>query len=76
MAELRRAVELAEGTAFIQPVLARSLALAGREDEARSALAEAGSVSPYQAAAVHVALASPEPRSSSSRRRPSAATRG
>ena len=56
IAELRRAVELAEGTGFVRPVLARSLALAGREDEARAAVAEARGASPYQTAAVHVAL--------------------
>jgi DNA-binding winged helix-turn-helix (wHTH) protein/tetratricopeptide (TPR) repeat protein len=56
VAELRRAQELAEGSGFVQPVLARTLALAGREDEARSALAGAGSVSPYHAAGVRLAL--------------------
>ena len=51
----RRALELAEGTVFMKPVLARSLALAGRADEARSLLGSAGT-SPYQAATVHLAL--------------------
>ena len=51
----RRALELAEGTAFMKPVLARSLALAGRADEARSLLGTA-EPSPYQAATVHLAL--------------------
>ena len=35
----RVALDLAEGTAFMRPVLARSLALAGRVDEARAILA-------------------------------------
>jgi TolB-like protein/Flp pilus assembly protein TadD len=50
--------ELSEGTGFMDPVLARSLALAGRGDEARERLAagEASGASPYQAAAVHLAL--------------------
>jgi DNA-binding winged helix-turn-helix (wHTH) protein/tetratricopeptide (TPR) repeat protein len=56
--EHRLALELAEGTAFMKPVLARSLALAGRVDEARALLAPAGpaEASPYQAATVHLAL--------------------
>jgi len=56
--EHRRALELAEGTGFLRPVLARSLALAGREEEARTALASSGpsETSPYQAATVHLAL--------------------
>jgi TolB-like protein/Flp pilus assembly protein TadD len=37
--EYRRAVDLAEGTGFLKAVLARGLALAGREDEARALLA-------------------------------------
>jgi DNA-binding winged helix-turn-helix (wHTH) protein/Flp pilus assembly protein TadD len=50
--------ELAEGTVFMEPVLARSLALAGRPGEARSLLAggAAGEASPYQVATVHLAL--------------------
>ena len=58
VAEHRRALDLAEGTAFMKPVLARSLALAGRADEARALLARRGSAdaSPYQAATVHLAL--------------------
>jgi DNA-binding winged helix-turn-helix (wHTH) protein/tetratricopeptide (TPR) repeat protein len=56
--EHRRALDLAEGTAFMRPVLARSLALAGRVDEARALLAPEGSAeaSTYQAATVHLAL--------------------
>jgi DNA-binding winged helix-turn-helix (wHTH) protein/Flp pilus assembly protein TadD len=58
VAEHRRARELAEGTGFMEPVLARSLALAGRVDEARAGLAagEGSGASPYQAATVHLAL--------------------
>ena len=58
MEEHRRALDLAEGTAFLKPVLARSLALAGRADEARSLLGPEGpgATSPYQAATVHLAL--------------------
>jgi hypothetical protein len=56
--EHRLARDLAEGTGFMEPVLARSLALAGRVDEARSLLGGGGSAeaSPYQAATVHLAL--------------------
>ncbi|MFI5005996.1 MAG: winged helix-turn-helix domain-containing protein [Solirubrobacterales bacterium] len=57
---LRRAVELAEGSAFMKPVLAWTLARAGRVAESRGVLAEleeGGSyVSPYQRATVLVAL--------------------
>ena len=56
VAELRQALAVAEGTGFVRPLLARSLALAGRAGEARAAVAEAGVASPYQTAAVHVAL--------------------
>ena len=42
VAEHRRALELAEGTGFMAPVLARSLALAGRGEEARSLVASGG----------------------------------
>jgi Flp pilus assembly protein TadD len=57
-AEHQRALDLAEGTAFMKPVLARSLALAGRLGEARALLAsgEPADASPYQAATVHLAL--------------------
>ena len=56
--EHRRALDLAEGTAFLKPVLARSLALAGQVDEARALLGPEGQAgtSPYQAATVHLAL--------------------
>ena len=37
--EHRRALDLAEGSGFMRPVLARSLALAGRADEARALVA-------------------------------------
>ena len=57
VAEHLLARELAEGTGFMEPVLARSLALAGRPHEARSLLAGgAAEASPYQAATVHLAL--------------------
>jgi tetratricopeptide (TPR) repeat protein len=58
VAEHRVARELAEGTGFMEPVLARSLALAGRADEARERLAagESSGASPYQAATVCLAL--------------------
>ncbi|HYN03054.1 MAG TPA: winged helix-turn-helix domain-containing protein [Vicinamibacteria bacterium] len=57
-AEHQRALDLAEGTAFMKPVLARSLALAGRVGEARALLVPEGpaDASPYQAATVHLAL--------------------
>ncbi len=50
--------DLAEGTGFMEPVLARSLALAGRGDEARSLLSagSAAEASAYQVATVHLAL--------------------
>jgi TolB-like protein/Flp pilus assembly protein TadD len=61
VAEHRQAVALLEGTAFARGVLARSLALAGEEAEARAILREladgsAGYASPYQRATVHEAL--------------------
>ena len=54
--------DLAEGTGFMEPVLARSLALAGRVDEARAFLVgpEAAGASPYQVATVHLALGETE----------------
>jgi DNA-binding winged helix-turn-helix (wHTH) protein/tetratricopeptide (TPR) repeat protein len=60
--EHRRALDLAEGIGFMRPVLARSLALAGREDEARALLAEGGlaEAAPYQTATVHLALGEAE----------------
>jgi DNA-binding winged helix-turn-helix (wHTH) protein/tetratricopeptide (TPR) repeat protein len=60
VAEHRRALELAEGTTFLKPVLARSVALAGGADEARALLGEAGAASPYQRATVHLALGEPD----------------
>jgi tetratricopeptide (TPR) repeat protein len=54
--EHRRALELAEGSAFMRPVLARSLALAGRAEEARDLVAGLGDASPYPQATVHLAL--------------------
>jgi DNA-binding winged helix-turn-helix (wHTH) protein/Flp pilus assembly protein TadD len=56
--EHQMARDLAEGTGFMEPVLARSLALAGRVDEARSLLSAEGAAgaSPYQVATVHLAL--------------------
>jgi DNA-binding winged helix-turn-helix (wHTH) protein/tetratricopeptide (TPR) repeat protein len=58
VAEHRVARELAGGTGFMEPVLARSLALAGLTDEARERLTagEASGASSYQAATVHLAL--------------------
>jgi Flp pilus assembly protein TadD len=53
--EHRRAFDLAPDSAFVRPVLARSLALAGRADDAR-ALVVAAEASPYQLATVHLAL--------------------
>ncbi len=53
--EHRRAFDLAPDSAFLRPVLARSLALAGRTDDAR-ALLVAAEASPYQLATVHLAL--------------------
>jgi DNA-binding winged helix-turn-helix (wHTH) protein/Flp pilus assembly protein TadD len=58
--EHRRTLDLAEGTGFLAPVLARSLALAGRADEARALVAGLESASPYQAATVHLALGEAE----------------
>jgi DNA-binding winged helix-turn-helix (wHTH) protein/Flp pilus assembly protein TadD len=54
--------DLAEGTSFTEPVLARSLALAGRVDEARAFLvsAQAAGASPYQVATVHLGLGETE----------------
>ena len=62
VAEHLLARELAEGTGFMEPVLARSLALVGRAHEARERLAagEASGASPYQAATVHLALGEKE----------------
>jgi DNA-binding winged helix-turn-helix (wHTH) protein/Flp pilus assembly protein TadD len=56
--EHRRALELAEGSPFLRPVLARSLALAGRPDEARALVGGSGALpaSPYQVATVLLAL--------------------
>ena len=56
VAEHRRALDLAEGSAFLKPVLARSLALAGHPDEARGLVAGLGDASPYQQATVQLAL--------------------
>jgi DNA-binding winged helix-turn-helix (wHTH) protein/Flp pilus assembly protein TadD len=56
VAEHRRALELAEGSAFMKPVLARSLALAGRADEARGLVAGLGDAAPYLQATVRLAL--------------------
>jgi TolB-like protein/Flp pilus assembly protein TadD len=54
----RRALDLAEGAAFMKAILARSLALAGRPDEARALVAAEGGpgVSPYHAATALLAL--------------------
>jgi DNA-binding winged helix-turn-helix (wHTH) protein/Flp pilus assembly protein TadD len=57
--EHRRAFDLAPDSAFVRPVLARSLALAGRPDEARALVAGA-EPSPYQLATVHLALGEAE----------------
>ncbi|HEX9187727.1 MAG TPA: winged helix-turn-helix domain-containing protein [Vicinamibacteria bacterium] len=54
--EHRRALELAEGSAFMKPVLARSLALAGRADEARELVAGLGDAAPYLQATVQLPL--------------------
>lgn len=60
LGEHRRALELLGGSAFMKAVLARSLAVSGRGDEARAVLAEiaqaSGYLSPYQRATIHVAL--------------------
>ncbi len=59
VASHRKALELAEGAAFMQAVLARTLALAGRQREARSMLLrleEQEGISPYQLATIHTAL--------------------
>jgi TolB-like protein/Flp pilus assembly protein TadD len=53
---LRRALALAEGTPFLQPFLARALALAGCDKEARALLRETPPALAYQRAAVFVAL--------------------
>ncbi len=55
----RKALELAEGAAFMKAVLARTLALAGRKRDAGSLLAWLDgqeNASPYQLATIHVAL--------------------
>src|SRR5262249_48853367 len=56
----RLALEAVEGAPAMKPVVARSLALAGRAEEARALLREleddAGFASPYQRATVHIAL--------------------
>jgi DNA-binding winged helix-turn-helix (wHTH) protein/tetratricopeptide (TPR) repeat protein len=53
-----RALQAAEEAAFLRPILARSLALAGRSDEARRLLAAPGEGEPsrYQEAAALLAL--------------------
>jgi DNA-binding winged helix-turn-helix (wHTH) protein/tetratricopeptide (TPR) repeat protein len=59
----RRALELAGGMALMRAVLARTLAVAGRPDEARAALeqmAGGGYVSGYQLATVELALGAPD----------------
>lgn len=60
LATHREAVRLAPDATLLQPVLARSLALAGRAADARAALAEAEKTAPhlssYQQATVHLAL--------------------
>jgi predicted Zn-dependent protease len=60
LAEHREAVRLAPDATLLQPVLARSLALAGHKTEARDVLAEAAETAPhlsaYQQATVQVAL--------------------
>ncbi len=53
---LRRAVALAEETPFLGPFLARALALAGREAEARALLCKTPKALCYQRAGVFVAL--------------------
>jgi len=53
---LQRAVALAEDTPFLGPFLARALALAGRDAEARALLRETPKALCYQRAAVFVAL--------------------
>ncbi len=55
LSEISRARELAEGTAFLGPVHARALALAGRGVEARRLLAQTPGLA-YQAATVFAAL--------------------
>ncbi len=62
VAEERQALDLAEGTGFLRPVLARALALAGEVDEARALLDAEDPVeaSPYQAATVRLALGETE----------------
>ncbi len=56
VAELGRASELAEGTVFLQPFLARALAMAGRADEARRLLKQTPRELAYQRAAALTAL--------------------
>jgi len=64
VARLRRAVELGESAAFLEPVLARSLARAGRAEEAWASLARSGSGDEpalgYMKATVHMALGEKE----------------
>jgi DNA-binding winged helix-turn-helix (wHTH) protein/tetratricopeptide (TPR) repeat protein len=54
--EHRRALDLGEGSDFLKPVLARSLALAGRRDEALALVAGLEDAWPYQVATVRLAL--------------------
>jgi DNA-binding winged helix-turn-helix (wHTH) protein/tetratricopeptide (TPR) repeat protein len=60
LAEHREAVRLAPDATLLQPVLARSLALAGHKEEAKKTLDAAAKAAPhlsaYQQATVHVAL--------------------
>jgi tetratricopeptide (TPR) repeat protein len=60
LAEHREAVRLAPDATLLQPVLARSLALAGHKSEAREVLEAAAKTAPhlsaYQQATVHLAL--------------------
>jgi DNA-binding winged helix-turn-helix (wHTH) protein/Flp pilus assembly protein TadD len=60
LAEHREAVRLAPDAMLLQPVLARSLALAGQAEDARRALEKAEKAAPhlssYQQATVHLAL--------------------
>jgi tetratricopeptide (TPR) repeat protein len=56
VAELKRALELSDGAPFLEPVLARALALAGRSDEARSLLASSPPALHYARAAALAAL--------------------
>ncbi len=56
---LQRALALAEDTPFLQPFLARALALAGRDAEARALLRETPKALSYQRASVFAALGEP-----------------